>query len=192
MAVIDQLVLRGLNHLLAGESWATERLRPFAGAQVRIDAGPLLALSLGIDEHGAFRSGDTTLPPDVTISLPADLPARFLVDRSQLFSAAKLSGSVDLAEALAFVFRNLEWDVEADLAGVVGDIPARRLTLFGGSFLRQAGEGLLRTARNVAEYATEDSDLLAPPRELTVFCDEVNALRDDLARLEKRVERFLV
>ena len=189
MAAIEQLVLRGLNHLLAGQNWASERLRPFAGAQLRIDAGPL-ALSLGIDEHGAFRAGDSALPPDVTISLPADLPARFLVDRSQLFSAAKLSGSVDLAEALAFVFRNLEWDVEADLADIVGDIPARRLSMLGGNFLRQAGESLLRTARNVAEYATEDSDLLAPPRDIAAFGDEVNALRDDLARLEKRVERL--
>lgn len=190
MAAIEPLVLPVLNHLLAGEAWATERLRPFAGAQVAIDAGPLLALRLGIDEHGNFRAGDPAATPNVTIALPADLPLRLLVNRSKLFSDAKLSGSVDLAETLAFVFRNLEWDVEADLAKFLGDIPARRLALFGAGFVRQARDGAVRVARNVTEYATEDSDLITPPRDLAVFCDEVSVLRDDLARLEKRIDRL--
>jgi hypothetical protein len=59
------------------------------------------------------------------------MPAKLLLDRDALFASVKLSGSADLAECLAFVFRNLGWDIEEDLASVLGDIPARRLALTG-------------------------------------------------------------
>ncbi|MDP3538290.1 MAG: hypothetical protein Q8S26_06250 [Azonexus sp.] len=189
MAGFEGLIFSGLNHLLDGEPWAQERLRPLAGAQALIESGPL-SLHLRIDEYGRFVAGDKGFSPDVIVTLPADAPIKFLLDREGLLSSVKLSGSVDLAEALAFVFRNLSWDVEADLAGVIGDIPARRLSTFGGKLGVQLQAGANRLAENLVEYSTEDSDLLVPNRDVEAFGKEVNILRDDLARLEKRVSRL--
>lgn len=189
MAGLDTLIFSGLNHLLGGEPWAQERLRPFSGAQALIESG-LLSLRLCIDEHGLFVAGDRGLSPDVTVTLPADAPVKFLLDRQGLLASVKLSGSVDIAEALAFVFRNLRWDAEADLADLIGDIPARRLALFGEKFGGQLQAGTKRLGENMAEYVTEDSLLLVPDRDVKAFFKEVNCLRDDLARLEKRVSRL--
>ena len=189
MGGVDKLVFAVLNHLLQGESWAQERLRPFAGAKVLIEAGPIV-LNLLIDQRGLFTSADNSLDPDVTLTLPADTAMKFVVDRQNLFSSVKLSGSADIAESLAFVFRNLRWDIESDMAGIIGDIPARRLALVGTRLAGQLHETAKRLAENVIEYATEDSQLLVPDRDIDTFCQAVDDLRDDLGRLELRIARL--
>lgn len=189
MSPVNKLILAGLNHMLQRESWARERLRQHAGGQVAIEAGPF-HLDLLIDQRGLLANGEPSRLPTVTVTLPGDTPARILLDRDNLFSSVRISGSVDLAESLAFVFRHLRWDVEGDLATIIGDIPARRLALFG----RQLGERLIdgsrRLAQNAAEYATEDSSLLAARRDVEAFAKEIDRVRDELTRLEARIDRI--
>ncbi len=187
--MLNSTLVRILNHLIAGEAWAGERLRPYAGRRLSIAGGPF-PVQLGVTAEGLFEASDSSEPPAVTITLPADFPARLLVDRSSLFSAAKLAGSADFAETLAFVFRNLRWDAEDDLSRFVGDIAARRLVQAGRALHEWQGTALNNFAANVAEYATEDSSLLAPPRDQKAFVEAVSALRDDVARLEKRLQRL--
>lgn len=187
MRGVDRLIFASLNHLLQGEPWAQDRLRLFAGSRVCIEAGPL-QLNLRIASGGLFAPADPeSAAADVTVTLPVDTPIRLLVDRPALLSAARLAGSADLAESLAFVFRNLRWDVEGDLAGLVGDIPARRLVQAGSQIARQVQVGGRRLAENLAEYASEDSSLLAARRDIAAFAGAVDGLRDDVARLEKRL-----
>lgn len=189
MAGFDKLIFSALNHLIREETWARERLRPFSGSQLLITAGPV-SLSLRIDEHGLFALIDSTRSIDVVLALPADAPFKFLFDRNGLFSSVKLSGSADLAETLAFVFRNLRWDVESDLAKMLGDISARRMTRIGAQLGTQMLDSVKRGSLNIAEFATEDSGLLAATRDIRTLGKAVDDLRDDTARLEKRIERL--
>ena len=189
MATPQKLLVAALSHLLARESWARERLRPHAGAVVRIEGGPL-ALALRIDEHGMLQAHEGLAEADVTLTLPADAPLRLLLDRQSLFAGIRLAGSADIAEALAFVFRNLRWDVEEDLARIVGDIPARRLNLFGQRLVQEISVSSRRFTANVAEYVSEEGAIVVPARDLNDFGSEVDRLRDDFARLEKRVQRL--
>ena len=187
--MLNALLVRALNHLVAGESWASERLRGFAGQQVMIAGGPF-PVHLGVTGEGLFEVSGSAGEPAVTITLPVDFPARLLLDRDGLFAAAKLAGSADFAETLAFVFRNLRWDAEDDLAGWVGDIPARRLLQAARSLHAWQKAALANLASNAAEFATEDSDLLAAKGDLQTFGEAVSTLRDDVARLEKRLQRL--
>ncbi len=186
---MKHLAVRGLNHLIRNESWAQERLRSHAGARLQVDGGPL-SIQLLIDEHGLFLAADGAGTPDVTLTLPADSITSVLFAQEKVFSAVKLGGSADIAESLAFVFRNLKWDAEGDLAGIVGDIPARRLAMFGQTAIAGIQEGIAKASENIAEYAVEDSGLLASEKDLTAFGKDVNSLRDDLARLEMRISRL--
>ena len=190
MDSISHVLIRALNHLIQGEHWAQERLRVHAGGQVLIDAGGLLKLRLSIDEHGLFQMGNADATTNVAIKLPADMPLRLLVDRDKLFSSIKLEGSADIAESLAFVLRNLEWDAEADLAGLIGDIPAHRLAKMVHSLESAISDSINRISQNAVEYALDESALLVPSSSVGNFGSEVNKLRDDVSRLEKRISRL--
>lgn len=189
MGMLERLLCQPLNHLLVQSEWAVLRLRPFSGARVRMGVGTLF-VHLCITETGTFEACDPAEMPDVSITLPSDTVLRAVTDRQSIFQAAKLSGSADLAEALGFVFRHLRWDMEADLARVLGDIPARRLTLLQQSLQAQGSAALRRVADNASEYLIEEAGMLATRTEIEAFNDGVSALRDDLARLEKRLQRL--
>lgn len=186
---MKHLAVKGLNHLIRSESWAVERLRSHAGARLQVDGGPL-SIQLLIDEHGLLDAADTPGTPDVTLTLPADAVASVLFAREKMFAAVKLGGSAEIAESLAFVFRNLKWDAEADLAQVVGDIAAHRLALIGRAVAKGLQDSLRKAAENIREYAVEDSPLLTPERDRHAFAEAVNRLHDDVAQLEKRISRL--
>lgn len=175
-----------VNHLLAGEDWARQRLSPFAGQTARLEFGAL-TLPLAINADGLFVAAGGNAPADVTITLPADAPLRALTDRPSLFTAARLAGSAELAETLGFVFRNLRWDAEGDLARFVGDIAAHRLVAVGNGLLRWHQQQAFNLAANLAEYFTEESPSIARHGDVADFCAEVTRLPDQLARLEARI-----
>lgn len=192
MKVLNSLYVAPLNHLLAQAPWAAERLRKHSGATLLVLGGPL-SIRLQIVADGNFRVCEGELTPDtadVSIELPSDFPVRMLVDRNTLLSAARLSGKADVAETLAFVFRNLSWDIEGDMARVIGDIPARRLALCGDAALTEVREASTRLTANLLEYATTESGMLVSADENQQFIRAVDELRDDLARLEKRLARL--
>ncbi|MCM8595933.1 SCP2 domain-containing protein [Accumulibacter sp.] len=179
-----------VNHLLTGEHWARERLAAFAGKLAQLRLGGTITVGLMIGDQGLCELAPDGVDPAVTIELPVDSLAGLMAgDPAALFSSARISGSVDLAEALGFVFRNLRWDVEHDLAQLVGDIVARRAVQLAGSFARWHAESSTRLVESVAEYLEEEARVLARRSEVEQFCGGVDVLRDDLARFEKRLER---
>lgn len=182
-------IIAALNHVLAREPWAKERLRPYAGQHAAVVTGPL-RLALTVGGEGLLEAEEVTGEAAVVITLPADAPFRYLVDPASVFGAAKLAGSAEFAETLAFVFRNLRWDAEADLAGVVGDIAAHRLVTMGRRAMAWQRQVTANVAGNFAEYVTEEEALVAPRRDIEAFCRSVDQLRDDLARLEKRLGKL--
>lgn len=182
-------VLGFINHLLVGEDWARDRLKPFAGQTVRLELG-VLERSLEITADGLFAAGDENAAVAVTITLPADAPLRALIDRPALFAAAQISGAAELAENLGFLFRNLRWDVESDLAGLIGDIAARRLVEGGKRVGRWQTAQARNLALNLAEYFTEENPLIARRQDLADFCAEVDALQERLAQFEQRVAKL--
>lgn len=187
--MVNNAALGLVNHLLTGEDWARERLLEFSGQTARLLFGRSV-LSFTISDAGLLGAADTAAAVAVSIRLPDDAPVRALTDRASLFSTATISGSADLAETLAFVFRNLRWDVEHDLSRLLGDMVARRaLQLANGLAQWQAGAAR-NLAFSLAEYLTEEEAAIASRPAVQSFCVQVDALRDDLARFEKRLERF--
>lgn len=189
MPSLVDMVVPLLNHLLAREDWARQRLQSYIAQTARIEGGPV-QLTMTIDELGAFRPGKPEEVAAVTITLPSDAPFRMLSDPSGIFGAARITGAASFAETLAFVFRNLRWDYEGDLAGIIGDIPARRISRLLAEGVAWQRSAARRLGLNAAEFATEESGLVTSARELTRFAQDVDELRDDVARLEKRISRL--
>lgn len=188
------IALKAINHLLTGESWARQRLQAFAGQSLRLELGRF-QLPLEIDSSGlliaqaASRAG-ATLIPAVTITLPGDAPARFLLDRTSLVGLIRISGSAELAECLNFIFKNLRWDAEHDLAQAVGDIAARRLLAGGLQFARWQVRQMKNLAGNLAEFFTIEQGTLVPREDVTDFATAVIATSDAVEQLAARVARL--
>lgn len=182
-------LLRLLNHALAGEDRARERLRSFAGQSVELLCGSW---------HGYFRIADDgylladvpgEAPPTVHIRLPADTPWRLLGDRESLLTETHLTGNAQFAETLAFVFRHLRWDAEADLAAIFGDILGRRLHQAGQAFIGTNREIGRRLSANLSEYLSQEANVLVSRPVFDDFRARLNRLNSDLQTLESRLFR---
>ncbi|MBL0076219.1 MAG: hypothetical protein IPP41_09925 [Rhodocyclaceae bacterium] len=189
MAALPIPALAAINHVLGQADWAREKLAVFAGRSARVVMPPFDANIVVLDNGFLSSPTDDKAEADVTINLPASAPLLLLQGLPVLMRAVKLSGSVDFAEALSFVIRNLKWDVEEDLSKVVGDIAAHRLVDGAKRFGTWNAGAAQNLAGNFAEYFTEENPLIAQRVAVSDFSREVDSLRDDVARLEKRVAR---
>lgn len=177
-----------LNHLLNAEAWARDKLKPYAGQCVEFRSPPLPALRLDILDTGLLRAAAQDAAPNLVVTIgPGALPA-MLRGEDALLREIGIEGNADLAGTVQYLFRHLRWDLAEDLSQVFGDVLAQRMVSEGKRFAAWNREAAEKLAQNFAEYWTEERPLLARPAEVRQFLADVDQLRDDLARLEKRIE----
>jgi len=178
-----------LNHLLRGQPWLRERLVPFAGRGVRIEAAPLPALALAIEPSGELREA-AAAPAEATVRFSPGVLARLGAGDPAARAEVDVRGDAQLAAALAGVARELRWDAEEDLSRVIGDIPARRLVQLAGGLVAWQRHLFASLLASAAEYLVEERHVLPPQAAVRSWAREVDALRDDVERLSKHLERI--
>ena len=187
MAALETPLAAALNRLLERETWARERLAPFAGETVELRAPPLPALRLAIGEDGRLAPGGA---PDLVLTLgPESLPALARGEEYFMRSVA-IEGNDALAREILHLARHLRWDAEEDLARVVGDAAAHRLMGLARDLAGWQRDAAKRLAESVMDYAQHEARLLASRAEHAALAAEVAALRDALERLEQRIGRM--
>ncbi|HRE17833.1 MAG TPA: hypothetical protein PLW86_12350, partial [Rhodocyclaceae bacterium] len=162
--------------------------QPYSGKTLAIVCGPL-RLRLAITEAGQFATASAG-EDDVLITLPADTPVRLVFDQPSVFARTTLQGRADFAEALSFVFKNLHWDAEADVARLTGDIVAYRLVRVARDFLSWHTRSLSNLTGNVSEFLVEEERLFALHRDLAGFAENNQRTANELSRLEERIGRL--
>lgn len=190
LSVFDQLSLGALNHLLKQADWARVRLAPFAGMHARL-AMPPWQLELAVREDGYFEEA-AGAEPDVTMTLPAHAPLLALQGQDKVIAAARVEGNAQFATELSFVLRELRWEAEEDLSRLVGDIAAHRLVQGGKGLAAWQQDAGTRLAENMAEYAAEEGRLLVRAPDIADFGKAVGELNDNVALLEKRLEKLVI
>lgn len=178
-----------LNHLLHGQPWLMSRLRPHAGRTVALDIAPLrTGFAIGVD--GSFVEAGKDSVPETTLRLSALTALRLLRGEAAARQSVHVDGDSELAAALNDVLPALRWDAEEDLSRVLGDTAAHRIVEASrrlGAWPAAAAETL---AANLSEYLVEEKPLIAGKADLAQWTAEVDALRDDVERLAKRVDRL--
>ena len=177
-----------LNHLLEAEAWARDKLKPYAGQCVEFRSPPLPALRLDILDTGLLRSAAQDAAPNLVVTIGASALPASLRGEDALMREIAIEGNADLASTVQYLFRHLRWDVAEDLSKVFGDVIAQRMVTEGRRFAAWNREAAEKLAQNFAEYWTEERALLARPADVRRFLADVDQLRDDLARLEKRID----
>lgn len=198
MTFAAKSVAAAVNHLLARESWARERLIPYAGKTARLEFPPV-ALLLLVQPDGYFAALEAHEAPRVDVSIalggaqrsPLDALAAFVQGgQAAVMKHVKLEGDAEFATQLAKLAEHLRWEPEEDLARIVGDAAAYRIA----TLVRSAGDQARRTGRNLldslTEYFLDENPQVVRRAALGDFDAELARARDALARIEKRVERL--
>ncbi len=185
--MLASVALAPLNHLLRGESWARRRLQPCAGKTARFRLPPFVNLALTVQTTGEVSTAASDAHDDAVFTLNPRLLPRLLANREDMYREIRISGDRAFAEEILHVGKNLHWDVEQDLSGVLGDILAHRVVQAGGSLMHWHTETIRNLSQTLVEYWTEERPLLAKPMDMRNFTHEINELRDDAAHLEERV-----
>ena len=152
-----------------------------------MDSFPL-TLQMAVGAGGEAIAAPADSAPDITIRLTPGLMLRLAARDTTVWNDIPVDGDPQLAAALNGIARNLRWDVEEDLSRVFGDVAAHRMVDTGRKLDSWARQGADNLARSFTEYWTEERPLLARRADVEQFSRDVDTLRDDVARLEKRID----
>ncbi|SHH22996.1 ubiquinone biosynthesis accessory factor UbiJ [Pollutimonas bauzanensis] len=177
---------RALNKLLRREDWARERLSRHSGKTARFVVGGL-KMSLTVQAAGLVQHSDPAIVPDVILTIPAGkvaaLPGALRArDPALITELMHIEGDAGLAQLVSDLARDLRWDVEEDLSGLVGDMAARRLLQAGRLLAGGIQASAVRLAGNVSEFLSEESGMMASR---PAFEADAARLRGMLARLDQ-------
>ena len=179
-----------LNRLLGSESWARERLAPFAGETLELRAPPLPSLRFAIREDGRLAPATPDAAAALTVTFGAGALAAAVQGEEHLLRTVEVTGNARLATQVMFLVRHLRWDAEEDAARLIGDVAAHRLAGMIRAAAAWHTEAVRRVAGSLVEYATEEARVLVRRAELAEFARDHARLRDGLERLEKRLDRL--
>jgi ubiquinone biosynthesis accessory factor UbiJ len=156
--------VREMTRLLLESTGSTLRItRGDAGADAEIVGGPfgLLALS-GASPDAVLQRGDV-----------------------------EIRGDAELAQKFRELVLLLRPDLEEELSHVVGDVPAHQVGRFARMALNWTHKAATTTLENIAEYLGHERQHLVPRSEGEQFLRGVDALREDVDRLEARIALLL-
>lgn len=178
-----------LNHLLTQNSWALPRLARFAGKTARFDIAPF-SFACTVLANGSLRSADAGTSADAVCVIAPSLLPRLALHDEKAHTKIRSEGDTELLKEIFFLSRNLHWDAAEDLSHVTGDIAAERIVQTARNMQQKLRDAAVNLAQAATEYWTEERPLLAKPQQITSFIQQVDTLRDDVARLEQRINRL--
>jgi len=139
-----------VNHLLAQEAWARQKLQAHAGKSACIDL-QAMRLQVSVTADGMLENADARTEHQVTIRLQlADLPL-IAQNRERAFSYVKIEGDADFANTISYLSQHLRWEVEDDLSKLFGDVAAVRMVAGSKSLFANLQRGHQALQENLAE-----------------------------------------
>ena len=161
-AVMERVVLL-VNHVIFAEPVAMQRLRVHSGSSLQVAftgwpalLPPLPTLAFRITPAGLVewlgdeRPSDADLRIDVDASNPALALAHLLTGAKPAVSVA---GNAALAADVNWLIDNLRWDIQDDLARIVGDAPAHEI----GRLARAIADAVREAARTLGGLVAKGS-----------------------------------
>lgn len=183
-----------LNRQAAGSPRARELLSQLAGRSLRVEAEHL-PLQLEIHSDGSVlrltRTPDGE-PDSRMRGTPLALLELLREDPEAVIRGGRvtIAGDAEIAGRFRELMQLLRPDVEEEIARVIGDAPAHGLGRFVSGLMgwtRRAGDTALR---NVGEFLAHERGDLVSRAEAAAFLSGVDVLREDVDRLQARIEQL--
>jgi ubiquinone biosynthesis protein UbiJ len=201
--VTSAAICHGINHVLAGETWASAELAKHVGKAIALEM-PFGRFAVQITSSGlleAVRHADSAeisdgeaVPPirtTLVLTISSQALSTLLTSsgpiRENAFKSVTIAGDADLAQLLGRLAGQLRWEYEEDLSKIIGDAPAHFAVAQGkkiASAGKAAGRDLLE---NAVEYLSEEKRVLLNQRDFAIHKNQLMELRDSVERLDKRI-----
>lgn len=189
---------RVLNRNIGESTPARELSRELDGRVIAIrvrDTG--LAMYFEIHDEVLELKTDSAAEPDVALTGSLVTLAKMAGPNGHEHSPAALKGGLDVtgdaftAQAFQKLLRHARPDPEEELSRFVGDTAAFRAGEIARGVRDWAIAARSTMGANIREYLQEERREAPSRYEFERFGNSVDALRDDVARLEARINRLL-
>lgn len=194
MSVLETFVDQTLNRVLQLDPDAARRFADLNGKVILLEvaeAGSPMRFYVMPTQSGVQLRRDYDGLPDVTISGTASVFLRQLTRGTTVSGELVVRGDIELGQRFQRIVAGIRPDWEEGLAQLVGDIPAHQLGRAARAFHDWSKHALQTLGANTAEYLQEEAFIAAKRERVQAFLHEVDTLRADTDRLEKRVQRLM-
>lgn len=182
---------QGINHVLKPEPWAMAELARHAGKVILLGL-PIGNLCFEIAPEGSLVAVSNIDAPSLELEVSSEVLSVLAGGsgnlREQAMKSVKITGDADLAQLLGRLAGQIRWEYEEDLARFIGDAPANFAVRQGKKFVSAGKAAATDLLENVIEYVSEERRVLLNKRDFMIHKDELNALRDAVDRIEKRIQ----
>lgn len=182
-----------LNRAISLDPESREQLHQLSDKVIAIELEQLnWRIVMRIDEHRIRLVTNFDGDADATIrGTPTALAQMGLnKDKDPASSSVSFSGDPELGQRFQTIINRFEIDWEGELAKLTGDVIAHQVGNTARHFfgwLKNAGSSLEQTA---ADYVRHETRSAVGSDELNRFCNDVDVLRNDVARLEQRIQKL--
>lgn len=187
--MLKPIISQVLQHLIAQNSWAKPMLTTHSGKVLQLEITSITA-HLIVLEDGTLAVAGETLAADAVIGMSMTTALKMLAKSDAAKNEINITGDHDFATDIGKVLSGLSWDIEADLSRVIGDTAAYESIQFAKKTSGAIKQQVVNTAEMLTEYWQEERPTIAKKVAVETFNQAVDTLRDDVARLDKKIEKL--
>jgi ubiquinone biosynthesis accessory factor UbiJ len=184
-----------VNQALRLDPPSLDALSQLSGKIIRIElSGIPLNFTLFPSHQEIIILSDYDDEVDVCIKGAPFSLLRLLLQKEAMLSNNQeimITGRISLAQILLQILQELEIDWEEQLAQRIGDMPAHQLGTLFRQCQKESHQQYEMMQQNLSEYWQEEARYLPAHPEMDMFLDAVDTLRNDVERLEQRVQRLI-
>lgn len=190
-SLLARAVEEALHRAIALDPNAPRTLGRMQGRSLALDLrGTPIRLTLRADDGRLRVHAGVDDDADATIrGTPGSLLA-LSVSENTLGGKVEISGDAARARQFQKLFSELDPDWEEPLTNLFGDVIGFQLAQGMRRFWSWGNDAARRLGGDTREYLIEETRVLVHPLEIEQFLDDVDDLRDDVARLEKRIDKL--
>lgn len=185
------LAAASLNHVLAQNAWALQRLIPLSGKTFAVHVAPLPTLRFTLLPDGYVADAEPEAFVEASLSATPDALLRYFAVQPRDPSLIQIGGDTQLGAEIGHILAHITWEAEEDLSRLFGDILAHRMAGLGRDLWQWRKQSALNLATAASEYFTEERPLIAKRSHIEQFAQEVSLVRAATDSLEIRIENLL-
>jgi len=184
-----------LNKVLRLDPQALKKLQQLNSKSIKIHitdwniAFYILPYEQGVQLVTDFHEAPTTTVSGKLFNLMKVGAAR--ATTTSLFDESiSINGNTKIGEDIRDILKNIDIDWEEQLSKITGDTMAHPIARNFKKLLRFAKQSAQSLSDNISEYLHYESKQLPPKDAAEQFIEEITKLRDDVDRMEARIQRI--